>query len=531
MHIMYSSNECIELQIVWSRLRFALPPPFATSQDATQPSSSWLSMPRALETHANPPLELPRTRLRPRKAGPRNVQAQAPPQKPLTVAEQERLLRISLPTELWKEVIRHAVSVEHEFETCGFDGKNYTFEHSELYQAEWYQALQTRLSLVLVCKTWNNLASEYLYRSILISNACSAREFVRLVLRLVNNGMIKYVQRVSVCPFHGSNPPKSSLLNAMAQFPDLRILEIRNHDLFRPGANQTHITTLRAALKGWSAFEALAFLPHLQHLQFSFHNEQSILSRVKLSKLKTLHVEFHPDSHLFYEWLDLPALHTLILSHLYARFQLPLIQHFLPHIRALGFGLSMAQLPPNNISAPHLKSFICRQPFGANWKNLSRVAPLKSIEEVHLSLEEAVLYRLLARRPFYNLDYHISSILVNMEDESVMQKLRNVYTDLTPNTLRIMKPEVKERLREWLTIMKKREVMVMTYIKTSKYTGHRYYSLEEAWDAEPHWEFWAPTSTLDEMRKWDLLAEATGRNNMTWKVSKDGSECQWFNGA
>jgi len=450
---------------------------------------------------------------------------------PLTVAEQERLLRISLPIELWKEVIRHAASVEHEFETCGSDGMNYTFEYSAPYKAEWYQALQTRLSLVLVCKTWNNLASEYLYRSILISNACSAREFVRLVLRLVNNGMIKYVQRVSFCPFHSCNPPKSSLLNAMAQFPDLRVLDIRDHDLFRPEANHTHITTLRAYLKGWSAFEALAFLPHLQHLQFSFHNEHPIHSRVKLSKLKTLHVEFYPDRNLFYDWLDLPALHTLILSHLYATFQLPLIQHFLPHIHALGFGLSMAQLPPNNISAPHLKSFICRQPFGANWQNLSSVAPLKSIEEVHLSLEAAVLYRLLARPPLQNFDCHISSMLSHMEDESVMQKLRYVYTDLTSNTLRIMEPELKERLYEWLTIMKKREVMVMTYVKTSKYTGHRYYSLEEAWDAEPHWEFWAPSGARDETRKWDLLAEVTGRNNMTWKISKDGSECQWFNGA
>jgi len=450
---------------------------------------------------------------------------------PLTVAEQERLLRISLPTELWKEVIRHAASVEHEFETCGFDGKNYTFEYPARYKAEWYQAFRTRLSLVLVCKAWNNLASEYLYRSILISaHPCSADEFVQLVLRLANNGMIKYVQRVSVHSFYYYNTPESSLLNAIAQCPNLRVVETRTFDLFRPGANQTHITTLSAPLKDWSAFEALAFLPHLQHLQFSFQNQQPILSRVKLNRLKTLYVVSYPASHLFYEWLDLPALHTLIVVEPSATLELPLIQHFLPHIHALGFVRFTEQLPPNNISAPHLKSFICGQPFGANWKNLSHVVPLKSIEEVHLSLEAIVLYRLLARRPFYNPDYHISSLLVHMEDESVMQKLRYVYTDLTPNTLRIMKPEVKERLREWLTIMKKREVMVMTYIKTSKYTGHRYCSLEEAWDAEPHWEFWAPTCTQFEMRKWDVLAEVTGRNNMTWKVSKDGSECQWFNG-
>jgi hypothetical protein len=476
-------------------------------------------MPRVLETRAKPPPEPPRTRLRPRKTCP----SKAPPQRPLTVAEQERLLRVGLPIELWKDVICHAASVEHEFETCGFDGKNYTFEYSAAYKAEWYQTFQTRLSLVLVCKAWNRLASEFLYRSILISHAGSIREFVRLVLRLVKNGMIKYVQRVSVYSFRCPNAPKSSLLNALAQFPNLRIVEIQTFDMFRPKANQTHITTLRAPLKGWSAFEALAFLPHLQYLQFAFHNRHPIRSRVKLSQLRTLHVEYYPPSHSFYEWLDLPTLHTLILGHLYANLQLPLVHHFLPQIRALGFDLFTVQPPPNNISAPHLKSFICRQPFAAGWQNLSCVVPLESIEEVHLSLEAPVLGNL---PPVYDIDYHISSMLAHMEDENVMQKLSYVYTDLTPNTLRIIEPNVKERLRKWLTNMKKREIMVITYIKTSKYTGRRYYSLEEAWEAEPHWEFWAPTD--DEMRRWDLLAEATGRSNMTWKVSKDGSECQWF---
>jgi len=495
-------------------------------------------MPRALETRANPPSELSRTRLRPRKTCPSNVQAKAP-QKPLTVAEQERLLRVGLPTELWKEVIRHAASIEHEFETCGFDGRIYTFEHSALYKAEWYQAFQTRLSLVLVCKSWNNLASEYLYRSILVTRGCSARGFVRLVLRLVNNGMIKYVQRVSVYSFRGSNAPKSSLLTAIAQFPNLRVLEFQTYyDMFIPEANQTHITTLCISLNGWSAFETLAFLPHLQHLQISLYNIQSIGSRVKLSQLKTLHVGSYGSNLLFYEWLDLPSLHTLILSHLYITWQLPMIQHFLPHIRVLGFKkftfpdpMEPTRPPPNNPAAPLLRSIICHQPFGSYWRNLPHVAPLKAIEEVHLSLEAVMLSRSIPKRADYRLygpDNHFAGMLTHMEDESVMQKLSYVYTDLTTNTLRVMKPELKDQLRKWLTIMKKREVMVITYIKTSKYADHKYCSLEEAWDAEPHWEFWAPTGFVDEIWKWDILAKATGRKNMTWKVTKDGSECQWF---
>jgi hypothetical protein len=480
-------------------------------------------MPRALETHAKPPPEPPHTRLRPRKTCP----SKAPPQRPLTVAEQERLLRVGLPTELWKEVMRYAASVEHEFETCGFDGKNYTLEYSVLYKAEWYQTFQTRLSLVLVCKAWNSLASEFLYHSILISHACSTRVFVRLVLRLIKTGMIKYIQRVSVLSFYSSKASKLSLLNALAQFPNLRIVEFRTFDLFRPQANPTHITTLRAPLKEWSAFEALAFLPHLQYLQCAIYEQPPTRSRVKLSQLKTLHIESYPASHLFYEWLDLPTLHTLILGHLYGTFQLPLMHHFLPHIRAFGFVLFTAPPPPNTIPAPHLKSFICRHPFGASWQHLSHIVSLKSIEEVHLSLELPVLSCLQPPRPS-NVDNNISSMLAHMEDENVMQKLSYVYTDLTPNTLRVMEPKDKERLRSWLTNMKKRKVTVMTYIKTSKYTGHRYCSLEEAWEAEPHWEFWAPTGSFSEICRWDVLAEATGRSNMTWKVSKNGSECQWF---
>jgi hypothetical protein len=111
-----------------------------------------------------------------------------------------------------------------------------------------------------------------------------------------------------------------------------------------------------------------------------------------------------PLSFPFYEWLDLPTLHTLILrNHFYATFQLPLIQHFLPHIRVLGLDQFTAQPPPNNPSAPHLTSIICHQPFGANWRNLPRVIPLKSIKEVHLSLEAVMLQRSLAQQPPYHL--------------------------------------------------------------------------------------------------------------------------------
>ena len=492
-------------------------------------------MPRALETHAKPPPELPRGHLRPRKTCPGNVQLQASPQKLLTVAEKERLLRVNLPTELWKEVVRHAATVEHEFETCGFDGRNYTFEHSASYKAEWYQASRTRLSLVLVCKTWNSLASEFLYRSILIAHASSAREFVRLVLQLVNNGMIKYVRRVSVYPFDGSKALELSLLNAIAQCPNLRVLEIQIYNTFTPKANQTHITTLRVPLKEWSAFEALAFLPHLQHLQFTYDNRQSISSRVKLSQLKTLYLESSTLSYFFYEWLDLPALHTLIHGHVDGVFQLPLIQHFLPHIRTLGIdrfaAITSCILP--SASAPHLTSFICREPFGTNWKYLSNVALLNSIEEVHLSLEGPMLRRSLVWRsfPHEDLSDQITSMFAHMEGKSVTQNLSYVYTDLTINTLHVMEPGMKRQLRRWLKIMKKRGVMVMTYIKTSKYADYRYYSLEDIWAAEPHWEFWAPTGTsVDDNWRWVVLAQVTGRKKMTWKVTNDGSECQWFGG-
>ena len=514
---------CSSIALQFGRDKYqGLPPP------TTQPSSSRFSMQQALETHSKPPPGLLRGRLRPRKTCPSNVELQASPQIFLTVAEQERL-RINLPTELWREVMCHAASVEHEFETCGFDGRNHTFEHSASYKAEWYQASRIRLNLVLVCKTWNSLASEFLYRSILITHAYSAREFVRLVLQLVNNGMIKYVLRVSVYPFDGSKALELSLLNAIAQCPNLRVLEIQIYNTFTPKANQIYITTLRAHLKEWSAFEALAFLPHLQYLQFSFNNQQSISSRVKLSQLKTLHVVSYASTHSFYEWLDLPALHTLILGSLHQTSQLPLMQHFLPHIRVLGIDQFTARPPPNNPSAPRPTSFTCREPFGTNWRNLPHVVPLNSIEEVHLSLEAPLLRRSRVWQIFSG-ESSISSMFAHMKDERVMSKLSYVYTDLTVNTLRVLEPPLKIKLLEWLICLMKRKVMVMTYIKTSKYEGHRYYSLEDIWDAEPHLEFWAPTGNADEIHRWDILALVTGRENLTWKVTNDGSECQWFRG-
>ena len=143
-----------------------------------------------------------------------------------------------------------------------------------------------------------------------------------------------------------------------------------------------------------------------------------------------------------------------------------------------------------------------------------------------------MLHRSLARRPNhgYSINDHTSNMFAQTEDESVMQKLRYVYTDLTINTLHVLKPGLKNPLRKWLTNMKKRGVMVMTYIKTSKYANHGYHSLEDIWDAEPHWEFWEPTGDVDEKCKWNSLATATGRSKMTWKVDNVGSECQWCGG-
>jgi len=472
-----------------------------------------------VETSAKPPPKL--SRLRPRKTcrSGSDVQAAALARKPLTVAEQERLLRVGLPIEMWKEIISHAARVEHEFETCGFDGRNYTFEYPARYKVDWYQAVQTRLSLVLVCKSWNNLASEYLYRSILVTRDWSAGEFVRLVLRLVNNGMVKHVRRISVYSFNGSNAPKSSLFNAIAQFPHLRVLEIPPSKVIRPEVDQTHITTLCASFEGWSAFETLTFLPHLQHLRFSLYGHLARSSKVKLSQVKTLHVESYHTTFPFYEWLDLPNLHTLIVQYLYSTPQLLLVQHFLPHIHALGFRNFGLSPPPNNPSAPHLTSVnLCN--LRVSWRDFARVVPLTAIEEVHLSLEAAGLQEIC-------YDYH-RGMFANMGNKEVMPKLSCVYTDLTTNTLHILKPDLKNALRKWLTNMKKRGVKVVTYIKTSKYADHRHCSLEEVWDAEPHWEFWEPIGSLVDIHKWDLLAKATGRNNMTWRVTKDGTECQWF---
>jgi len=442
------------------------------------------------------------------------------------MAGQARLFRLDLPIELWREVIRHAASIEDEFETCSFDGRNYTFDCPASYKAEWYRGFRTRLSLILVCKLWSNLASEYLYRSILVASAYTTQEFVQLVPRLVDNGMIRHVRRVSVHSIYDAIPKGEPLVDIIVQFHNLHVLQIYPYFALGGEMNQAHITTLYSRFDCWYFFATLASLPHLQYLRVSLITNIPISSRVKLGQLKTLHVESYVPSHSFYEWLDVPNLHTLVLHYICTTAKLPLIQHFLPHIRVLGFYSLGAQLPLNDHPAPRLRSVICRQPFGTNWRELPLVVPLRAVEEVHIWLEAAMTrYSTLHSRA---VDSHIASILAHMVDEKIMQNLSYVYTDLTTNTLRIMNSEVKDKLREWLTNMKKRGIAVMTCIKRSKWADRRYCTLEEAWDAEPHWEFWEPLGYHNEKRKWDLLAEATGRKNMTWRVTEDCSECQWF---
>jgi len=439
------------------------------------------------------------------------------------MAEQAHPLRLDLPIELWREVIRHAANIEDEFETSSFDGRNYTFDCPASYKTEWRQGFQTRLSLILVCKLWSDLASEYLYRSILVTSPFTAREFVQLVRRLVNNGMIRHVRRVSVHSIYGATP-QEPLFDVIAQFHNLHVLHIHPSIPLRRAIIQTHITTLYVRLDGWSVFEKLASLPHLQYLRFFLITYKPISSRVKLSQLKTLHVESYVDCHPFYEWLDVPILHTLILQDTCTTARLPLIQHFLPHVRVLGFYDLRVQLSLHDHPTSHLRSVICGQPAATNWRDLPLVAPLRAVEEMHIRLEAPMIWCLLYSYPCGN---NIASILAHTVDEGVMENLSYVYTDLTTNTLRIMNSELKDKLREWLTNMKQRGIAVMTYIKRSKWADRRYCTLEEVWEAEPHWEFWEPIGYLDEARKWDRLAEATGRKYMTRYVSKDCSECQW----
>ena len=167
-----------------------------------------------------------------------------------------------------------------------------------------------------------------------------------------------------------------------------------------------------------------------------------------------------------------------------------------------------------------------------SWRNLPRIVPLTAIEEVHLSLEAALLEHCIGFAVPSQLDDHsIAGMLMTMAYMVIMPSLSYVYTDLTTNTLHILKPELKNQLRDWLTSMQKRDVTVITYIKTSRYADHRYCSLEEVWDAEPHWEYWEPSPLLGDVWKWSLLGRAVERDHMSWRVTNYGSVCQWFEDA
>ena len=109
--------------------------------------------------------------------------------------------------------------------------------------------------------------------------------------------MIRHVRRVSVHSPHyaiGEGPPQ---LDAITQFHNLHVSEIHPWFVLRREMIQTHITTLYGKFNGWSAFEALASLPHLQYLRLSLFTFTPISSRVKLFQLKTLHVESYDPFH------------------------------------------------------------------------------------------------------------------------------------------------------------------------------------------------------------------------------------------
>jgi len=68
-----------------------------------------------------------------------------------------------------------------------------------------------------------------------------------------------------------------------------------------------------------------------------------------------------------------------------------------------------------------------------------------------------------------------------------MHKLRCVYTDLSTNTMCIARPEIRGKLRGWLTGIKERRIKVLTYVKGSSYSDHKYLPLEIISSADPNW--------------------------------------------
>lgn len=109
-------------------------------------------------------------------------------------------MSVNLPLEVWLKIFEHATSVTNEYDTHPPDYFSYPPPNtdSEIQRLK-LEILGTKLSLVLVCKSWNRYATQFLYSSVVLRKLKNVGVFAR---RLEESQHVEREDVWNCRPFH-----------------------------------------------------------------------------------------------------------------------------------------------------------------------------------------------------------------------------------------------------------------------------------------------------------------------------------------
>ena len=446
---------------------------------------------------------------------------------------------MKLPLELWREVIREAGAIQHEFECPTFYNDMAGESPNELYLVIWNKALRTRLSLALVSRSWHSIASQYLYSS-LVATRDDPGAFVQMVVRLVEANLARWVYRVTLLGVLET----TELQRTLEYLPNLRFCDIGTnyYPIFNLPSMCRHLISLENIVLSAEMIKALSAFPNLQYLRCHIHQYIIVDRPVVFPQLHTLYLA-STSTQPWTQYLITPKLRTLRLNNTYlpSSFFQDVFENILPTIHAFASDNRLvrtnflASPPTVPLPAPLLRELLIHEPI-STLMHIPSYISLANVEIIHLPLERELLQDIVPKDQFHvsvQWEQRTMTTLSNAfwvtRHPSITPRLRTVCTDVASNTLTLAGPLVREYLEAWLERLQARGVQVFTRVYETIWSDAKQIPLAQVLDSAPNFEFWPPCLILNEnIDRWERLAYATGRQLMKWNVKSRGIECEWL---
>ena len=447
---------------------------------------------------------------------------------------------MKLPLELWREVIRHAGAIQDEFECPTLYNDMAGESPNRLYLVLWHKAVQTRLSLALVSRSWHSIALQYLYSS-LVARGYGQGTFMHMVARLAEANLARWVQRVTLLGILGT----TGLQRTLEYLPNLRVCNIRAnyYPIFNLLSMCRHLLSLEDIVLCAEMIRALSELPNLQYLRCRISHFFNVDRPVVFPQLHTLHL-LSSSMQPWTQFLIMPKLRTLRLHEKY----LPVsnlqevFETILPTIRALAsddqsaLTSFLASPPIVPLPAPRLREFLVKDPI-STLIHIPSYISFANLEVIHLPLERPLLQDIVPNEKFKVAVQWEQRVMTTLSmafwvtrHPSITPRLHTIYTDVTSNTLTMAGPLIRGYLEAWLEELEARSVQVFTRVYETVWSDAKRMPLARVLNSAPNFEFWPPCDmdNYENRDRWDGLAYATGRHLMKRNINSRGIKCEWL---